>query len=93
MKTTKKATKAQGANIANNKPTKATANNLKQVSSKTEVTKKVSNYTLQVIESNNILKQESKTIGFCIKVILNNIKLLPNITETMVKNLNAINMP
>jgi hypothetical protein len=54
-------------------------------------TKKESDYKLQVLDSNAILKQESKTIGFCIKVILNNIKLLPNITETMVKNLNAIN--
>jgi hypothetical protein len=90
MKNNKKATKAQGANIANNKPTKATANNLKQVSSKIEVTKKESNYKLQVLDSNAILKQESKTLGYCIKVLINNTNIL-KLSPLMVKNLQAIN--
>jgi len=94
MNTTKKAT-AQSATANKATVTTATAQKANKVktsqASKKVDTKKVSNYTLQVIESNNILKKEAKTIGFCIKVILNNIKLLPNITDTMVKNLQAIN--
>ena len=89
MKNNKKATALQGNSKANNKPTKATANNLKQVSSKTEV-KKESDYKLQVLDSNTILKQESKTLGYCIKVLINNTNIL-KLSPLMIKNLNAIN--
>ena len=89
MKNNKKATKAQGANIANNKPTKATANNLKQVSSKTEV-KKESKYKTEVLESNKLLKQESVKLGYCVKVLINNTNIL-KLSPLMVNNLKAIN--
>lgn len=90
MKNNKKATALQGNSTAHSKPTKATANNLKQVSSKTEVTKKVSDYTLQVIESNKLLKQESVKLGYCVKVLINNTNIL-KLSPLMVKNLQAIN--
>ena len=101
MNTTKTATALQGNKTANNKSKllgeaikaldNLTQNSVTSTPSKKVDTKKVSNYTLQVIDSNNILKQESKTIGFCIKVLVNNIKLFPNITPLMIKNLHAIN--
>jgi len=89
MNTTKKATKVQGANIANNKPTKSIVNNLTQKSSKQE-TKKESNYKTEVLESNKLLKQESVKLGYCVKVLINNTNIL-KLSPLMVKNLQAIN--
>lgn len=92
MKTNKKATQLLGNNAANNKPTKVTANNLKQESSQSEIAepKKESAYKLHVLNSNKLLKQESKTLGYCIKVLINNINIL-KLSPNMVKNLQSIN--
>jgi hypothetical protein len=90
MNTTKKATKVQGANIANNKPTKVTLNSLTQKSSNKETTKKESSYKVEVLESNKLLKQESVKLGYCVKVLINNTNIL-KLSPLMVKNLQAIN--
>lgn len=89
MKSKKQATALQGNSKANSKPTKATANTIKQVSSKTEV-KKASKYKTEVLESNKLLKQESVKLGYCVKVLINNTNIL-KLSPIMVKNLNAIN--
>jgi hypothetical protein len=90
MNTTKKATKVQGTNIANNNPTKVTSNTVTQKSSKKEVTKKESSYKVEVLESNKLLKQESVKLGYCVKVLINNTNIL-KLSPLMVKNLQAIN--
>lgn len=90
MNTKKTATKVQGTNIANNKPTKSTVNNLTQKSSKKETTKKESSYKIEVLESNKLLKQESVKLGYCVKVLINNTNIL-KLSPLMIKNLNAIN--
>ena len=89
MNTTKKASQTQGVKAANNKPTKVTLNTVKQKSAKVE-TKKVSTYKIHVLETAKILKEESKTLGYCIKVLMNNISIL-KFSPLMVKNLQAIN--
>ena len=89
MTTKKTATKLLGNKTAT--ATKVNATNLKQTASTSEASKKVdTNYKLQVLDSNAILKQESKTLGYCIKVLTNNINIL-KLSPLMVKNLNAIN--
>ena len=94
MKNNKTASKLQGSKIANKKSEllgKAikALDNLTQKSTTNEV-KKESSYKLTVIDSNKLLKEESKTLGYCIKVLLTNVKLL-TISPLMVKNLQAIN--
>jgi hypothetical protein len=89
MNTKKTATKVQGTKIA--KGTKVTlTENLTQTSSKKETTKKESSYKVEVLESNKLLKQESKTLGYCVKVLINNTNIL-KLSPLMVKNLQAIN--
>lgn len=90
MNTTKTAAAAQGAKVAKVTATKVTANNLKQKSSKQETTKKVSSYKNEVLESNKILKQESIKLGYCVKVLINNVNIL-KLSPLMIKNLHAIN--
>jgi len=89
MNTTKKATKVQGTKIA--KATKVNATNLKQTASTSEASKKVeTNYKVEVLESNKLLKQESVKLGYCVKVLINNTNIL-KLSPLMVKNLQAIN--
>jgi hypothetical protein len=90
MNTTKTATKLQGNKTA--KGTKVTlTENLTQKSVTSETSKKVdTNYKVEVLESNKLLKQESKTLGYCIKVLTNNINIL-KLSANMVDNLQAIN--
>ena len=72
MKKTKTASQAQGAKVANNKPTKATANVITQKSTKIEkITYLAPNVTgkqLQSakVESNKLHKQELQSLSFCI---------------------------
>jgi hypothetical protein len=93
MKNNKTATALQGNKTA--KGTKVSLTNLTQTASTSKASKKVdtkkeSDYKLQVLDSNAILKQESKTLGYCIKVLINNTNIL-KLSPLMVKNLNAIN--
>jgi hypothetical protein len=96
MTTKKTATQLQGNKTANKKSEllgKAikALDNLTQKSVTSETSKKVdSNYKTEVLESNKLLKQESKTLGYCVKVLTNNINIL-KLSPLMVKNLNAIN--
>jgi hypothetical protein len=89
MKNNKKATKVQGTKIAT--ATKVSANTVKQ-NSTTQVKKEkqTSEYNNTVLASNKILKEESKKLGYCIKVLTNNINIL-KLSPLMVKNLQAIN--
>ena len=81
----------QGNKATNNKPTKVSANVLTQKSTtKQETTKKDSNYKTEVLESNKLLKQESVKLGYCVKVLINNINIL-KLSPLMIKNLQAIN--
>ena len=94
MNTKKTASKLQGNKTANKKSEllgKAikALDNLTQTSSKQE-TKKESNYKVEVLESNKLLKQESVKLGYCVKVLINNTNIL-KLSPLMVKNLQAIN--
>ena len=89
MNTQKTATKLQGNKVAKNQPTKVTVNIVKQSAAKVE-TKKESTYKLHVLETAKILKEESKTLGYCIKVLINNINIL-KFSPLMAKNLQSIN--
>jgi hypothetical protein len=89
MNTKKTATKLQGNKTAT--ATKVNATNLKQTASTSEASKKVdSNYKTEVLESNKLLKQESVKLGYCVKVLINNINIL-KLSANMVDNLQAIN--
>lgn len=89
MNTTKTATKLQGNKVANIKATKVTLNTVKKASAKVE-TKKESTYKIHVLATAKILKEESAKLGYCVKVLINNINIL-TISPLMLKNLQAIN--
>ena len=90
MNTQKTATKLQGNKVANGKPTKVSANSVKQAAAKVQQPKKESTYKISVLDSNKILKEESAKLGYCIKVLMNNINIL-KLSPLMAKNLQAIN--
>ena len=85
MTTTKKANKAQGANIANNKPTKVTANVLTQKSTTKEV-KKESEHKQRLTRWAK-LKDEKGKIGYCIDIV----KSYKDIINLTTKELNTLN--
>lgn len=70
MNTTKTAAAAQGAKVAKNQPTKVTANNLTQKSSKLDTTKKESTqYKTQVLKRWANLREEKGKIGYCLSFL------------------------
>jgi hypothetical protein len=90
MKKTTNVATLQGNKATNNKPTKVSANTIKQASAKVEQPKKESTYKISVLDSNKILKEESAKLGYCVKVLINNINIL-KLSPLMAKNLQAIN--
>ena len=69
MNTTKKASQAQGAKVANNKPTKVSANIVKQTSAKQEKVKQPSAYDTKVLKRWANLREEKGKIGYCLSFI------------------------
>jgi hypothetical protein len=90
MKKTTNVATLQGNKATNSKPTKVSANSIKQASAKVEQPKKESTYKISVLDSNKILKEESAKLGYCVKVLINNINIL-KLSPLMSKNLQAIN--